>query len=1261
MANLKLFFLGPPRIELDDESLEIELRKGVALLAYLVVTDQSHGRDALSTLFWPDADQSRARSYLRHALWSLKKALGDSWLEISREEAGPHPEADIWLDVTAFQQHLKTTLNHKSSDKVSAETLALLTEAVELYRGDFLAGFTLPDAPEFDEWQFFQTEELRGKLAGALEQLVWGYSGQGNYETAIPYGRRWVALDPLHEPAQRHLMQLYGEAGQKAAALRQYEEYAALLEKELGLPPEEETTTLYEAIKAKRILEPFLKAEEQGNSLTSLKINKETEEKDTNSSLVSSSNLDRQAALKLVAQHRESGNYTAAIDLLKLLLARNPADEPIHRELMYLYALAGRRHESLRQYQACLEALAANGAPPHPETEALYRQIMSGQVSPPPAAKPKPVWLPPAPIAVEMERSTPLAGRRTELAALQSRIQAAWQGQGYTILLAGEAGVGKTRLAYEALRLAAMARMSTLIGAAYEEEGHLPYQPFIEAFDRYLVEQHLPPEQHPITHYQPLGSSDPQQEHSALFKATATFLTTLAAHAPVVLLLDDLHAADEASLSLFHYLARQTRSSPIVLLATYRTDIATPPASPFDRLLNALYREQLSAVHHLTPLPEQDGAQIITHILEGAADPTLIKAIAELAEGNPFCTQEITRAMLKADHLIQEAGQWRVKPGITPSVSSELQELLRERMHRFGQNIEPALTAAAIIGREFRFPVLRAVVDLSDGELLDALDAALRGHLLEETETGYRFRHFLIRHTLYDGLSQTRRAWLHTRVAHAIETTYSSQPDRLQPHIESLAFHYNLSDQQDQALPYLIQAGHKAIDIYALEMAVDYFEQALKLMDELALAKPDQRWHILSQLAWCSYILADSRKAVAYVEQALALKPTENWQPVPKERIQLYLQAAFVLITSGDMNAAQPYLETAQGEVGETVEETVEYADLLYYVALWHWHRDEYQQAYDIAQRCLKIAKNLDAPDALARAYEILALAAHSLGKWQEGLDFEEQRSALAGANIDFTVAFDAHLCLWEYYLYGDKAYKEVKRTVDQMLQQAQRMGALRAIAVCQSVNGALDYQVGHWPEAEAALRASIQLNRQLGTASGEAVASQRLGDLLTIRGQLEESRSILEEGVIAAERAHLRSHCQTRIYAALARNRLAAGDLTAADQSLALGLTASEAHGHCGTCESLLLPVAVSIRVAQGNLTSAETFAGHLDKAATRYGSRIWLALATQARGKLAAARGEIEAAVDCFKEAQAGFQAAGNEVEVTQCQEALARLSTI
>src|SRR5690606_25178244 len=141
--------------------------------------------------------------------------------------------------------------------------LPLLQEAVTLYTDDFLAGFTLRDCPEFDDWQFFQAEGLRQELATALELLAGGLSAQKAYEAAIPHARRWVALDPLHEPAQQRLIHLYDLAGQSSAALRQYEEYAQLVENELGLPPEEETTTLYEAIKAKRMLGSFLKAEQQ--------------------------------------------------------------------------------------------------------------------------------------------------------------------------------------------------------------------------------------------------------------------------------------------------------------------------------------------------------------------------------------------------------------------------------------------------------------------------------------------------------------------------------------------------------------------------------------------------------------------------------------------------------------------------------------------------------------------------------------------------------------------------------------------------------------------------------------------------------------------------------------------------------------------------------------------------------------------------------------------------------------------------------------
>jgi tetratricopeptide (TPR) repeat protein len=225
-------------------------------------------------------------------------------------------------------------------------------------------------------------------------------------------------------------------------------------------------------------------------------------------------------------------------------------------------------------------------------------------------------------------------------------------------------------------------------------------------------------------------------------------------------------------------------------------------------------------------------------------------------------------------------------------------------------------------------------------------------------------------------------------------------------------------------------------------------------------------------------------------------------------------------------------------------------------------------------------------------------------------------------------------------------------------MQQARRMGAPRAIALCQCFNGALEFQAGRWEQAETALRESIKLYREIGAASGEALACQRLGVLLTARHQLGEAIEIMQEGVAAAERALMRAHCLTRLYAAMARNRLAAGDKAAAADALSLGLSMSERHGHCTTCDALLLPAAVSVRLAQGALDEAEIFCRRLDEAAAEYGSRTWVAMAHQARGELIAAQGNVAAALQEYMAAYEGFHLANYEYEAARCQTAVADL---
>jgi predicted ATPase/DNA-binding SARP family transcriptional activator len=249
MPRLALYLFGPPPIELDGEPVHISRRKVVALLAYLAMTGTPHSRDALATLLWPERSQSRARAYLRRALSELNRALGEGVLEIDRESAGLDSNAGLWLDVDVFRQHLAQCATHgHPAAEVCQECLLPLEEAVGLYHDDFLAGFTLRDSPDFDEWQFFQSEGLRDELVLSLERLVRWHRSKRQHSRAIAHARRWLVLDPLHEPVHRHLMQLYDQAGQRSAALRQYQECVRVLEAELGLPPTAATTALYDSI-----------------------------------------------------------------------------------------------------------------------------------------------------------------------------------------------------------------------------------------------------------------------------------------------------------------------------------------------------------------------------------------------------------------------------------------------------------------------------------------------------------------------------------------------------------------------------------------------------------------------------------------------------------------------------------------------------------------------------------------------------------------------------------------------------------------------------------------------------------------------------------------------------------------------------------------------------------------------------------------------------------------------------------------------------
>ena len=239
----------PAGIERDGVSVTPNRRKALALLAYLALSPDGQSRDILTEMLWPERDASSARSDLRSGLFALRQAIGGEWLDIEGDRVALQRDPALSVDVLRFRDLLAQANGHAHPRGVPCDgCVAVLTEAVELYRGDFLAGFTLRDAPEFDNWQTYQTESLRLELAEALERLAWLSAAGGDYETAVRHARRWLELDPLCEEPHRALMRLYAEAGNRASALRQYEECVRVLDAELGVRPDDETTALRDMV-----------------------------------------------------------------------------------------------------------------------------------------------------------------------------------------------------------------------------------------------------------------------------------------------------------------------------------------------------------------------------------------------------------------------------------------------------------------------------------------------------------------------------------------------------------------------------------------------------------------------------------------------------------------------------------------------------------------------------------------------------------------------------------------------------------------------------------------------------------------------------------------------------------------------------------------------------------------------------------------------------------------------------------------------------
>ncbi len=226
VPRVRIRLLGPPCFQVTNHDIRFGTRKAVALIAYLAVTGQSQSRDTLTAMLWPESDHRSGSKAFRQTLYTARRGLGKRLLPGIDKQITLDDSGDVWIDLKEFNAAADAGLG---GDLYRPEVIASLEKASGLYQGELLAGFTLKDSQEFDQWQSFESMKLRRKHGRVLETLVRVHSAHGLHDQALAYALRQVQLDPLDEVAHRHVMRAYVQTGQRAAALRHYEECAQIL------------------------------------------------------------------------------------------------------------------------------------------------------------------------------------------------------------------------------------------------------------------------------------------------------------------------------------------------------------------------------------------------------------------------------------------------------------------------------------------------------------------------------------------------------------------------------------------------------------------------------------------------------------------------------------------------------------------------------------------------------------------------------------------------------------------------------------------------------------------------------------------------------------------------------------------------------------------------------------------------------------------------------------------------------------------------
>lgn len=849
----------------------IKYNKMRALLAYLALEpEQDHNREMLAELLWSDSDPVTARGNLRRTLSHLRRAL-ELPTGIGLFSADKHSirfVPNLYVDVTDFSRPTSAT---------SENTAQYEERIIALYRGDFLAGLSLPDCPDFEDWLQVQREALHRRALAILEQLSNRYAQREEYSRALQFVLRHTELDPWNEDAHCRAMRLYALNGQKDSALRQYEICCSQLKNELGVMPSDGTRQLSERIRKGETLRrstdiaaktaphserrqlsvlyceltpaTFDDSDEAMERLCMPKARCEEIIRQFSGHIVQThgggllayfgypqAHEDAarhavQAALAVTREVEQGINIRAAVHTGQVItggasvpdtggktskLAARLRHSILHNEV----AISRQTHAMVSGYFDCI-SLGSQSLPDFAQPVEIFKVLQQSSAR------------------TRLEAAgqlTPLVGRKAEIAELIALWEEAAQGGFPIALVQGEAGIGKSRLLHDLKQQLADQPYIIRELRCFPEFTQSPFHPLIAAFEANLGFTHSDtPEVKLGKLVTYVGAHYPESTQVAVPLLSQLLSLPLAGHAQVAG--HTPQQQKEQIISMLMTTLQALAAQQPVLLIVEDLHWIDPSTLEFLTLLvkhprkgavfavftarpdfSPPWKEALHSTLALAPLTGGEIAKIITSIGEDipASD---IRRIVERADGVPLFAEE----MAKIAALDNQA-----------SIPATLHDLLTERMDRLGQAKQTAQLAAAI-GREFDLDLLRKIFP-GDPDVLAHHLGALQdaGLIVQVSETTRQFKHVLIQEAAYQSQTRADRQLVHQRIAQVLHSDFS---DVVATQPELLAQHLSKAGETRQSIEYWSKAGQRAAWNSANLEAIGHFEAGLQ---GLKMLSPDQ-------------------------------------------------------------------------------------------------------------------------------------------------------------------------------------------------------------------------------------------------------------------------------------------------------------------------------------------------------------------------------------------------------------------------------------